>query len=269
MLHRPTTPAGTLFLSAALLLCTPILLAQTTAPPQASYSQKAQATGRLPDLSGIWAISATGRSWDPADPAGLKPEQLPMTPWAREKWNAARPPFGAKETFDNPNDPVERYCDPPGLTRLYNFPWQFTIDQTPTNVHLLFEYFRVWRTVAMDRPHPKDPDPTWLGDSVGHYEGDTLVIDTIGFNDKSWLDQVGHPHSDALHTVERLRRLGPDALQLELTIDDPKAYTKSFTSKRVFKASTVPLGETMCSVTEQEDFQKKIMDRTVTSPPAK
>jgi len=273
MLHRLTTLARTFFLSAFLpavvLLCAPILLAQTAAPPQPSHSQKVQTAGHLPDLSGIWAVGTTGRSWDPGDPVGLQPDRLPMTPWAREKLNAARPAFGAKETFDNPNDPVERYCDPPGLTRLYNFPWQFTIVQTPASVYFLFEYFHVWRTVAMNRPHSKDPDPTWLGDSVGHYESDTLVIDTIGFNDKSWLDQVGHPHSDVLHTVERLRRLGPEALQLDLTIEDPKAYTKSFTAKRIFKSSTAPLGETMCSVTEQEDFQKKIMDRTVPSAPAK
>src|SRR5260370_18150346 len=93
----------------------------------------------------------------------------------------------------------------------------------------------------MDRPHSKDLDSTWLGDSVGHYEGDTLVIDTLGFNDKTWLDNVGHPHSDELHTVERLRRLHQDTLELALTIEDPKAYTHSFTSKRTFKLSSFPL----------------------------
>ena len=80
---------------------------------------------------------------------------------------------------------------------------------------------------------------------------------------------MGHPHSDALHTVERLRRIDHDTLQLELTIEDPKAYTKSWTSKRIFKLSSVPLGETMCSLSEIQAFQKNIMDRTLPSPPAK
>jgi hypothetical protein len=238
-----------------LLCCASNLPAQKT-PPSGSPNAR-------PDLSGVWSIVSRQSSWDPADPSGAKPEQLPMTPWAKEKFQAARPPFGVNQTFDNPNDPVEQYCDPPGLARLYTFPWQFTIVQTPSNVYMLFEYFHNWRVVTLNQPHPKDVDSTWLGDSVGHYEGDALVIDTIGLNDKSWLDNVGHPHSDKLHTIERLSRLDRDTLQLEFTIDDPKAYTKSFTSKRTFKLSKFPLGETMCAVSEIQSFQKNIMDRTV------
>jgi hypothetical protein len=104
---------------------------------------------------------------------------------------------------------------------------------------------------------------------VGKYENGTLVIDTIGLNDKSWPDLVGHPHSEALHTVERLRRIDHDTLQLELTIEDPKAYTKSWMSKRMFKLSSEPLGETMCSLSEIQAFQKNIMDRALPSPHAK
>jgi hypothetical protein len=163
---------------------------------------------------------------------------------------------------------VEKYCDPPGLTRMYSFPWQFTIVQTPANVYILFEYFHTWRVVAMNQPHPKDLDSTWLGNSVGKYEGDTLVIDTVGVNDKSWLDNVGHPHSDALHTVERFRRLDPDTLRLDLTIDDPKAYTKPWTATKTYKRTNFPLGETMCSVSEIQSFQKDVMERTV-QPAAK
>ena len=110
---------------------------------------------------------------------------------------------------------------------------------------------------------------TWLGDSVGKYDGDALVIDTVGLNDKSWLDMVGHPHSDALHLIERFRRASHDALQLDMTIDDPKAYTKSWTAQRTFKFSSDPMGETMCSLSENQDFQKNIMDRTIPATPAK
>jgi hypothetical protein len=253
----------------AALSCLLILLAHTAASAQTKTPAAARASGSAPDLSGNWLIAPGSPSFDSADPAGKNPQQLPMTPWAREKLNAAKPPFGEKGTFDNPNDPVQEYCDPPGLTRLYGFPWQFTIVQTPANVFILFEYYHEWRLVTMNQPHPKDLDPTWLGDSVGKYEADALVVDTVGLNDRSWLDNVGHPHSDALHLIERFRRANPNTLQLDLTIDDPKAYTKSWTAQRTFKLSTDPLGETMCSLSENEDFQKNIMDRTVPAPPAK
>jgi hypothetical protein len=247
--------------------CSRNLAAQTGTPPASAPTKNSQPAVNPRDLSGAWMITGgQATSWDPADPAGAKPDQLPMTPWARERLAAARPPFGAKATFDNPNDPVEKYCDPPGLTRMYSFPWQFTIVQTPANVYILFEYFHTWRVVTMGKPHPKDLDATWLGDSVGRYEGDTLVIDTVGLNDKSWLDNVGHPHSDALHTVERFRRVDHDTLRLDLTIEDPKAYTKPWTATKTYKLTNFPLGETMCSISEVQSFQKDVMDRTIPEP---
>jgi hypothetical protein len=252
----------------SLLCCASVLLAQTAAPPKPANAPAPQAFSRLPDLSGNWAISPGGTSWDPSDPNGTKPEHLPMTPWGLEQLRAAKPPFGAHQSFE-PNDPHQRYCDPPGTLRMYSYPWQFTIVQTPAQVYLLFEYLHVWRVVTMNQPHPKDLDSSWLGDSVGRYEGDALVIDTIDYNDKTWLDMVGHPHSDQLHTIERLRRLNHDTLELELTIEDPKAYTQPFTSKKTFKLSSFPMGETMCSLSEDQSFQRNIMDRTVSSPPAK
>jgi hypothetical protein len=265
----PTLWIGKFALAVSLLSCSSILRAQIAAPPQAAKPATARASGGAPDLSGNWLIAPGSPSWDSADPAGKNPQQLPMTPWAREKLSAAKPPFGDKGTFDNPNDPVQKYCDPPGLTRMYGYPWQFTIVQTPANVFILFEYYHEWRLVTMNQPHPKDVDSTWLGDSVGKYDGDALIIDTVGLNGKSWLDNVGHPHSDALHLIERLQLASHSVLQLDLTIEDPKAYTKSWTSRRTFKLSSDPMGETMCSLSENEDFQKNIMDRTVPATPAK
>ena len=84
------------------------------------------------------------------------------------------------------------------------------------------------------REHPKDLEQTYMGHSIGRYEGDTLVIDTIGFNDKTWLDPMGLPHSDALHVVERISRTDHDTLQVDYTLDDPKAYTKPWTAQRIF-----------------------------------
>lgn len=251
-----------------LLCCGTAVHAQTNPPQETSKLPAPQHSANVPDLSGNWAIRPGATSWDPSDPGGKNPERLPMTPWALERLRAAKPPFGANQSFE-PNDPHQRFCDPPGPLRMYSYPWQFTIVQTPAQVYMLFEYLHVWRGITMNRPHPKDVDSTWLGDSVGHYEGDALVIDTIGYNDKTWLDMVGHPHSDQLHTIERLRRLDHNTLELELTIEDPKAYTQSFTSKKSFQLSAFPMGETMCSLSEDQSFQKNIMDRTVSAPPAK
>jgi hypothetical protein len=118
----------------------------------------------------------------------------------------------------------------------------------------------------MDRDHPKDPDNNWMGDSIGKYEGDTFVIDTIGFNDKTWLDQTGHPHSDALHVIERFRRPDREKLELTVTIDDPKAYTKLYTGTKMYGLADTPMGETLCAYSEMKEFQDKVIDKTQTPP---
>ena len=211
-------------------------LAAQSAP--ASAGAKAQHAGMktgVPDLSGIWDPDFHGpegvrlSSWDSSDPYAKNPEKAPMTPWAAAKFKDVRPPFGALQTFDNTNDPVQRYCDPPGVPRIYMYPWELTFIQTSKIVYILYEYTKIWRAINMDREHPKDPDSSWLGDSVGRYEGDTFVIDTIGFNDKTWLDQTGHPHSDALHVVERWTRTSPDTMVYRATMEDSKVFSRPWT----------------------------------------
>lgn len=234
-----------------------VLRAQTVAPRGTAEIPKTQSIVRVPDLSGFWGPGLRqGLNWDVPD--------LPMTPWGTEKFKAARPPFGPRATFEDINDPVQLYCDPTGIPRIYNYPWQLTLLQTGNTVYILYEFSRIWRSVAMDRPHPKDPDSTWLGDSIGKYEGDTLVVDTVGFNEKTWLDHPGHPHSDALHLIERFQRVDHDSLEVRITVDDPKAYTKSFSGRRVLQFSTSPMGEAICSMSENESFKKQIMDPTTT-----
>ena len=248
------------------------LRAQTVAPSEAAKAQRASAAARIPDLSGLWGPRPGGgklNNWDPADPGGGKPDQAPMTPSAAAKFKDVRPPFGANQTFEGINDPVQKYCDPPGVTRIYMYPWEFTFIQTPKVIYILYEFTRVWRVIALDRQHPTDPDSTWLGDSIGRYEDDTLVVDTIGFNDKTWLDHVGHPHSDALHVVERFRRVDPDTLELSVTIEDPKAYTKPLSGKKLFRLTTSPMGEAICAYSEMESFQEKVIDPTTAKPPNK
>jgi hypothetical protein len=110
------------------------------------------------------------------------------------------------------------------------------IMQVPGRVVMIFEYDHFVRYIYTDgRQHPADLAPTWMGDAIGYWEGDTLVVDTIGFHNKTWLDRVGHPHSDALHVVERIRRAGHDTLIDDITIEDPEAYTKPWTARRIFQ----------------------------------
>lgn len=258
--------AGLKIVLLALIVCPSVLYAQASAPASPEMNQKSKSVSPMPDFSGPWTIRSGSPSFDPDDPKGAKPEQLPMTPWAMEKLRAARPGFGAHATFDNVSDPVQKYCDPPGVTRMYLYPWNFSIVQGPGLVYILYEFMGYWRPIALGRDHPKDPDATWMGDSIGIYEGDTFVVDTIGFNDKTWIDQVGHPHSDQLHLMERFRLMDPDTLELSLTFDDPKAYTKPFTAKRVFKRSAEPMEETVCSLTEMQSFNDDVMKSTTQTP---
>jgi hypothetical protein len=257
----------------AALAFSPVLPGQTAPVPAGTKAQHSGLmSGGIPDLSGIWDPDFKGpegvrlSTWDSADPFAKHPEQAPMTPWASEKFKDVRPPFGALQTFNDTNDPVQRSCDPPGVPRIYMYPWEITFVQKPKIVYILYEYTKVWRAVYMDRDHPKDPDSSWMGDSIGKYEGDTFVIDTIGFNDKTWLDQTGHPHSDALHVIERFRRLDHGRLELSVTIDDPKAYTKTFSASKVYKLTDSPMGETLCAYSEMKEFQENVVDKTQTPP---
>lgn len=211
---------------AALAFVAP-LRAQTTE----SRESKAQAEVRPPDLSGVWNRrgSASTRYLGYA----FTKDEPPMTPWAQERFKANRPSFGPHGVTDT-NDPTYS-CFLPGVPRIYVHPDPFEIIQTPGRVIMYFEYEDIVRQVWTDgREHPKDADLAerlWMGDSIGHWEGDTLVVDTTDFNDKTWLDRAGHPHSEQLHVIERLRRIDRDNLQIDLTIEDPKAYTQPITSE--------------------------------------
>jgi len=170
--------------------------------------------------------------------ASLGNEIAPMTPWGEEKFNAAKPNGGAKGvSLAESNDPALK-CFPPGVPRIYTsrLGAPFEIVQSQGRVIMLFEYDHIVREIYTDgRPHPPDLNPTWMGDSIGRWEGNTLVVDTVGFNDKSWLDSVGHPHSDALHLVERIQRVGRDTMIDDITIDDPKSYSKPWVSHMRFE----------------------------------
>jgi hypothetical protein len=133
--------------------------------------------------------------------------------------------------------------------------YPFKIIETPGLVVILYEEMTHFRQIFLDgRALAKDANPAWLGYSVGRWEGDTLVADTTGFNDKSWLDDPGHPHTAALHVTERFRRKDFGRLEVEITIDDPEAYTRSWTVTESFNfLSDTDLLENICE--NEKDFQ--------------
>jgi len=191
-----------------------------------------------PDLSGVW--QGGGPVGDLAQ--GLAPgETIPLLP-------AAKALMDSRQSKDDP----EANCLPTGIPRVAPYPWR--IVQTPTHVFFLFEgNIHSYRQIFMDGKHPADPDPTWYGHSIASWDGDTLVVDTIGFNDKFWFDFRGHPHTEQLHTIERYTRKDQGTLENKVTIIDPGDYSKPFTL--TFTARLRPheeLMEYICQENQQD-----------------
>jgi hypothetical protein len=208
-------------------------------PLAACLALPALALAQQPNLSGVWNLRSTPETRYLS--YGFSREEPPMTEWAQERFKLTKPSFGPR-SFADSNDPVNPTtinavgCFPPGTPRIYLQPFPMEIVQTPSRVLMIFEFNHFIRQIWTDgRSHNTDLGPTWFGDSVGHWEGDTLVVDTIGLNDKTWIDRAGHPHSDQLHVVERMRRPEPNTLQVGLTMEDPKAYTKPWGGQVTFQ----------------------------------
>jgi hypothetical protein len=233
---------------------------QTKAPATAASDQAR-------DLSGIWfddrprPVTVSERYWI----YKFNAEEPPMTAWGQAQYNATKSSFGDRAyPLAETNDPLYHACTPPGLPRIYLHPFPMQIVQTPGEVIVLFEYDSIRHQIFTDgRAHDTTLGPLWMGDSIGHWEGDTLVADTVNFNDKTWLDRIGHPHSDALHVVERFRRKDQTHLDLDITIEDPKAYTKPWTTHIEFGLRPKwTLQEQFCE--DEESFQK--LDKDAAAP---
>ncbi|MEP6962872.1 MAG: hypothetical protein ABI995_12390 [Acidobacteriota bacterium] len=228
------------------LVFTGLIYGQGAAIAQAEGRANAAPTGRAPrsadghpDFSGIWSPERTFIY--NIESALAKGEKLPIQPWA-EKLAAER------MSKDDP----EALCLPTGVPRQAPYPWR--IVQTPTHVFFLFEgNIHSYRQILMNREHAADLDPTWFGDSVGRWDGDTLVVDSRGFNDKFWFDFAGHPHTEQLHVIERFRRPDFGHLEYDVTVDDPGAYTKPFAmhGKSTLETGT-ELMEYICNENNQD-----------------
>jgi hypothetical protein len=182
-----------------------------------------------PNFSGIWQV-LNSAAWDIQDHTGqlgIPPGQgvvdgneLPYQPWAAKKKeeNAAQ-----RKTAD----PTESNCFLPGVPRANYMPYPFEIVQTPARVAIRYEFAHALRTIPIDgSPHPDGLTDAWMGDSRGQWEGNTLVVDVRNLDERTWFDQAGNFHSDALHVVERYSLIDPDHILYEATIEDPKVFTK-------------------------------------------
>ncbi len=179
-----------------------------------------------PDLSGVYLAPGYGPG-DPKSRTGegyahniardLNPGDVPMLPWAEKLY---------KERFGNESkDDPEGFCLPMGTPRVNPYPWK--IVQTGKLMVILYEgNVHSYRQIFLDRPHDKNVEDSWWGDSIGHWEGDTLVVDTVGLNDKAWLDADGHPRTTKAHIIERFTRPELAKMTVDITIDDPGAYSK-------------------------------------------
>jgi hypothetical protein len=200
-----------------------------------------------PDLSGLWEADGQTYFFDLA--AGLKPEDVVPQPWAKALQQKYEDNLHA-------DDPLA-HCLPHGVPRINtNGLFPFKIVQTPGLVVILYEQLNQFRQIFMDgRTLAKDLNPTWLGYSTGRWDGDTLVVDSRGFNGKAWLDtQKGHPASEELHVTERFRRKNFGTLDVVATIDDPKAYAKPWTTttQKMFLQLDTDLLEFICGENEKD-----------------
>jgi hypothetical protein len=190
-----------------------------------------------PDLSGLWNGGGSGANIASGLPRG---ETLPLLPSAAKI-------LASRQAKDDP----ESNCLPAGVPRGAPYPWRWV--QVPGYVFFLFEgNIHSYRQIFTDgRKHTDDPDPTWYGHSIGFWDGDTFVVDTVGYNDKFWFDFVGTPHTEQLHTIERYTRTNLGTLVNEVTIEDPGAYTRPF--KVTFTARLAPKGDELMEYICQEN----------------
>jgi hypothetical protein len=230
------------------------------APAPASSAVPRTADGK-PDLTGVWQGASNRRgSWDEAN-SGLgvggtgRDPSAPANPASQQVITEAAPyqPWAAKKVLESFNlrgidDPVAQ-CLPPGIPRLHLvglFPFQ--IVQTPQRVVILYEYMSVHRVIPINATHPENLAPTYVGDAVGHWDKDTLVVDVTGFNDKTWLTGTGTLHSESLHVTERFTRIDKDQINYEATMDDPMVFTRPWTIRTTMMLREgTRLGEYVCA----------------------
>jgi hypothetical protein len=264
MLSRFTAVAIVLLAAPAFSM---FLFAQTDRVQPTAPAKNEKAEPAPPrSLAGIWD---SGRKGVLPTTGVIRP---PMTAWGQEKANSYKPGWGPREVpVALTNDPLDS-CDPAGFPRQNLFELRtIQIVQNPEQVLILYQYQRVWRVIWTDgRELPKDAEPRWYGYSIGKWESDdTFVVQTSGMNENTWLDDEGDPHSSELRVEERYHRVDRNTLELTVTIDDPKTYTKPWVpiNKLVLKLqpAKTDIMEMICVPTEAQEY-KKIMAEPAAAP---
>jgi hypothetical protein len=226
-----------------------------TQPPARGQGSSAPAPRR--DLTGIWDAGF----------AGISPRGYPtpaLTAWGDAKGKTHKSGDGARMVpIEQINDPLSIYGDPGGFPRNLLFELRpFEIIQTPNAVLMFYMWEKRWRKIWTDgRELPKEPDPRWYGYSVGRWEDDsTFVAETVGMDERTWLDNAGNPHSDQMRVVERYRRVSRDSIELTVTIDDSKTYTKPWTPRDKLMLRLLPanmdLMEMIPSASEAAEYRR-------------
>ena len=236
---------------------------------------KQQTPGPAPrhDISGTWepangpsdGIQGTGSKSMPADGK----HEPPYTPLGLELLNRSKPGNGNREVLPADIDDPVFFCNPQGMPRedLYELR-ETQILQTASKVVLLYEFDKIWRVIWTDgREFPKDPEPRWFGYSAGKWADDTtLVVQTMGTDERTWVDKAGRPHGGDLRVEERFHRVDHDHLELTVTIDDPKMYTKPWVALDKFPFKLLPddfdVREMICSPAETAEYNKVVGSQT-------
>ena len=211
---------------------------------QAEESQRAAGHGA--DLRGVWNNNPPAATL-PFQIDSWSAEPPKFTAWGQVRFDAAKPSRGPRGVpVAETDDPVYA-CFPPGTPRIYLHPFPMEIVQTPGRVLMVFEYDHLIRQIYTDgREHRTDLAPMWMGDSIGRWDGETLIVETSNFNDKTWLDRTGVPHSEELRVTERIRLVDADNLQIDITMEDPIALAEPWHAQRFFRRTDWTIEEFSC-----------------------
>ena len=220
--------------------------ARTAASPVSAGTLPRTADGK-PDLQGIWMVrNRAAHDLENRDAKDGVPGAIPYQPWAAAK---RAENFAKRQTAD----PLSK-CYMPGVPRIMYMDYPFQIFQTSAQVTMLFEWSTAFRLIYTNgSAAPKGID-FWMGDSRGHWDADTLVVDVTNHNDKTWFDMAGNFHSDALHLLERYTLVNPNMIRYEITVDDPKVFTKAWTmAMPLYRQTDLPrLLEYQCNAEAEE-----------------
>lgn len=221
-----------------LMVCALGAWAQAPAKPVANKPPVPKTADGKPDFNGVWQGGSLSFAVGEANAAALgaagggrvapaKPEPMPYTEAAQK----TRQGYLDRRGID---DPMAR-CLMVGVPRITTMPMPFQITQTKDQVLFLYEAFHAFRIAPFNKPHPDDGEPSFMGDSVASWDGDTLVLDVVGFNDKTWLGGVGTIHSEKLHVTERFTRVDYDTIVYEVKMEDPVVFTKPYNQRATIR----------------------------------